>query len=554
MANELGLKLKKIYKETYDFISEKWVVTHDEQKASRLQRFAHFLLLVFKSFARNKGPLRATALAYTTLLGLVPLLAVGFSIASGFLKEKGEQATREIIQQFVDAAVPQLQLLSADTNKVQGSKTIPGASAEMGVDAEIAKRNGGSIPAEPDTALARTSASPAQQSAANARDQVVTYINQFIQNAQSKTLGLTGVIGFVIVAVMLLTTIEDTFNDIWGVTRGRSWFRRFVQYWTTISLGPLMLALVVALIGSTVFRSGRHTIETLPLFGQVGKLILPFVLVSASFALFYKLMPNTLVHWRVATIAGVVGGTLWLLMNIFNAFQLSRVVQLSHIYGTLSLLPIFLLGLYFSWLILLFGAQVAYALQNRKMYLQERKADSVNQRGREYVALRVMTYLAQRFDRGTKPPTVLELGTLLEVPSRLIGRVLQPLMQAGLVLEVSAGNEAAYAPARPLESISCHDILYTMRVVGGQEVATRDEPTRAQVCAEFDKICDAERQAASCVNLRDLVKRIPYIDAHHDAEKVEEMWKEEKISAKAQRSSPSTRYFCSHERSFGRCC
>src|SRR5258707_15707892 len=122
MGNEFGVKIKKLYNETFDFLSEKWVITHDEQQASRLQRFAHFLLLVFKSFARNKGPLRAPALAYTTLLGLVPLLAVGFSIASGFLKEKGEQATREIIQQFVDAAVPQLQLLSADTNKVQGSK------------------------------------------------------------------------------------------------------------------------------------------------------------------------------------------------------------------------------------------------------------------------------------------------------------------------------------------------------------------------------------------------------------------------------------------------
>src|SRR6266850_3907769 len=129
MGNGFGLKLKKLYNQTYDFLSEKWVVTHDEQQASRLQRFAHFWLLVFKSFARNKGPLRATALAYTTLLGLVPLLAVGFGIASSFLKEKGEQATREIIQQFVDAAVPQLQLLSADTNKVHGADAVPRSSS-----------------------------------------------------------------------------------------------------------------------------------------------------------------------------------------------------------------------------------------------------------------------------------------------------------------------------------------------------------------------------------------------------------------------------------------
>src|SRR3954471_3471566 len=130
MGNEFGLKLKKLYSETYDFLSEKWVITHDEQQASRLQRFAHFWLLVFKSFARNKGPLRATALAYTTLLGLVPLLAVGFGVASSFLQEKGEQSTREIIQQFIDAAVPQLQLLKADTNKLESAAEPTRKSAD----------------------------------------------------------------------------------------------------------------------------------------------------------------------------------------------------------------------------------------------------------------------------------------------------------------------------------------------------------------------------------------------------------------------------------------
>src|SRR5256885_14431828 len=128
MDNGLGLKLKKLYQDTYDFLSEKWVITHDEQQASRLQRFAHFWLLVFKSFSRNKGPLRATALAYTTLLGLIPLLAVGFGVASSFLKERGEQATREIMQQFVDAVVPQLQLLKTDTNKIENAESTKSQS------------------------------------------------------------------------------------------------------------------------------------------------------------------------------------------------------------------------------------------------------------------------------------------------------------------------------------------------------------------------------------------------------------------------------------------
>src|SRR5436190_21893357 len=102
MGHQFIGKLKNAYKDAHDFVTEKWVVTHDEEQASKMQRFAHFWLLVFKSFSRNKGPLRATALAYTTLLGLVPLLAVGFGIASSFLKDQGDEPTKELLGQFVD--------------------------------------------------------------------------------------------------------------------------------------------------------------------------------------------------------------------------------------------------------------------------------------------------------------------------------------------------------------------------------------------------------------------------------------------------------------------
>ena len=519
MGKDFGLKIKKLYNETFDFINEKWVVTHDEENASRVQRFAHFWLLVFKSFSKNKGPLRATALAYTTLLGLVPLLAVGFGVASSFFKERGDTERERMLYEFVDAVAPQLQVLVPDTNKVSNLKNKQSGTqtvSSKGTNAPSAQS------APPSTA------SPDAAAMADPRKQVVGYLNQFIQNASSKTLGISGVVGFIVVAVMLLSTIEETFNDIWGVTRGRSWFRRFVQYWTTISLGPLMLAVIITLMSSTFVQQHQPSI---PFSAVYGKLILSFFLVSAGFALFYKLMPNTQVHWRAATIAGAVGGALWLFMNRFSVLQGSKVIQMSKIYGTLSLIPIFLLGLYFSWLILLFGAQVAYALQNRKMYLQERKAESVNQRGREYVALRVMTYLAQRFDHGQRPPSVLELGTMLGVPSRLIGKILQTLIHAGLVLEVAGGNDATFTPSRPLESISCHDVLQALRVGGGQELATRDEPTRIQVCAEFDRIYEAERHAASATSLRKLVNQLPYVESDHDPRQVEEIYNHAKIAS-----------------------
>jgi DNA-binding IscR family transcriptional regulator len=163
-------------------------------------------------------------------------------------------------------------------------------------------------------------------------------------------------------------------------------------------------------------------------------------------------------------------------------------------------------GLYMVWLTILFGAQVAYAFQNRASYLQEKLADNVNQRGREFVALRLMTCIGQRFHRGSPPVTIREISAELGIPGKLAQQVLHTLLAARLVVEVS-GPEAGYAPARPLESINTHHILLAMRATQGQELVTRDEPVRIEVLGEFARIQDAEREAASRVTMLALVNR-----------------------------------------------
>lgn len=461
--------IKRLYTSIYEFFSEKWIETHEESKASILEKFAHFCLLVLKSFLRNKCPLRATALAYATLLALVPLLAVGVSITSGMLQEKGQDATRQLIERFVDAAVPQLKLVQSELPPEFIGPPMP-----------------------PD----------------HARHQVVDSINDFIANIQAKTLGATGVLGLILVAILLLSNIEDTFNDIWGVTRGRSWFRRVVQYWTTISLGPIALVAAVVLFTSNYMQSTESFIYRFGFLGTLFFKALPFIFISIAFGFLYKVIPNTQVHWGAAIIGGVVGGTSWLLVSTFSAMFAGKVFAMSKIYGTaLAIIPIFLIGLYFSWLIVLFGSQVAYAYQNRIVYVQEKKAENVSQRGREYVALRLMALVAQRFETGGPAPTVLEISTQLGVPSRLVGRVIQPLCEHRLVNAVAVGNEEGYAPARPLDAITCHDIINTLRCAGGQ-LETRQDSARELVTSEFDHIYEAERERASAVTLKQLVTRV----------------------------------------------
>ena len=144
----------------------------------------------------------------------------------------------------------------------------------------------------------------------------------------------------------------------------------------------------------------------------------PLALLWLLFALIYRLVPNTKVHFSAALVGGIVAGSLWHLNNICGFLYVSRIVMNSKIYGSLGLIPVFMVGLYFSWVILLFGAQVAYAFQNRKAYLQDKLVENVNQRGREFIALRLMTCIGQRFQLGQPPVTLQKISTELGVPTQ----------------------------------------------------------------------------------------------------------------------------------------
>jgi membrane protein len=335
---------------------------------------------------------------------------------------------------------------------------------------------------------------------------VAKNIHDFVQKTQSGALGMVGMLLLVFVAIRMLANVEATFNDIWGVMRGRNWLLSVVLYWTTITLGPLAIIGALGLAGGPHLQAAKSLIGQTPFIGSLIFGFLPLAVLWLSLALLYQLVPNTKVNFSAALVGGIVAGSLWQLNSVFGFLYVSRVVTNSRIYGSLGLVPVFMVGLYFSWAILLFGAQVAYAFQNRKAYLQEKLVENVNQRGREFIALRLMTCIGQHFQTGQPPVTLQEISVALGIPTKLAQQVLQTLLAARLVVEV-AGNEARFAPARPLEAINAHDVLSAMRAANGQEPATRDEPARDEVLGEFARIQEAEKQAASSLTLLALVNR-----------------------------------------------
>ncbi|HEY1789840.1 MAG TPA: YhjD/YihY/BrkB family envelope integrity protein [Verrucomicrobiae bacterium] len=446
--------------------------------AGRLEHFIHFWFFVGKSFVQNRCLIRASALSYTTLLALIPLLAVAIGVTSGLLKKEGEQEIYGAIDKFVSQVVP------------------PAAFA--------APSSAG--PDNPDLARTNTVVSPV--AAANARvtaqKLVAQRIHEFILNTRSGALGITGMALLVFVAISMLNSIEGTFNDIWGVERGRNWLMRVARFWMAICLGPLLIAVGLSLAGSAHFQATRNFLQATPVFGYLILQAGTLVFICLVFALLYQFVPNTKVQFSAALAGGVAGGTLWHLNNLFGFLYVSRVISNSEIYGSLGLIPVLMAGLYLSWAILLFGAQIAYVFQNRKIYLQDKVIEVVGPRDREVLAMRLMTCIGHRFQKGEPPAALQELADELEIPTKLAQQILQRLLSGKIIIEISTNR--AYAPSRPLADINAHDILLAMRR-GYEELPSPGTPCAAGILAEFGKIENAERAAASPVTLQDLVKQ-----------------------------------------------
>ncbi len=591
--NRISGQLERMQAQVKTIIDDDTVAS-EEPRLNGWQRFIHFWLLVFQNFLRNRCPVRASALAYTTLLAVVPLLAVSISVAALFLPRDEARQKREL-EDLIDAAVirvapaigvsaedtadPTSPVFSADdysglrslteritqaTNPVckylwermtpdardltvswdgtdAGRLAVEVALSKM-FNSVIAETNfysterfaGVSLSPATRTLITATNpppdlrrmnrlllqevfpkeivpmadaSDPANQNRTK-RSEVAAKIVEFVGNIRFGTVGASAMAGLLFVAISLLRTVESAFNDIWGVPKGRTWFMSIVLYWAVITLGPIAVVLgkgvnYLALLhhagGGETFAVASQIIASLSWLLTLG-------IMSLAFAGLYLWMPNTRVQWQAALIGGAVAAVLWTLNGRLSALYNTRVVTYNAIYGSLGLVPLFLLGMYLSWLILLFGAQTAYVFQFRHAYLQERWVGRVHHQAREFIALRLMTLIGDRFTNGEPPYTAAQLAERMAVPPKLAKDVLQSLFATHLLRE-AAGSEVGYLPARPLDQINVWQILHSIRAGQGHDVITAADDARPLVRAEFDAIAEVEAGRARSTTLGQLVER-----------------------------------------------
>jgi membrane protein len=329
--------------------------------------------------------------------------------------------------------------------------------------------------------------------AVGARETIEPYLERFVTNAHLTSAGLVGGALLAWSAVSLFQNVDRAVNDIWGIRRRRSVTQQAVIYWVGLTLGPLLLAGSVMVSHATrTFLTGGGLRFLAVLAGAL--------LTSTFFSVLYVIVPNTKVRFRAAAAGGLVAGLAWEIAKWGYAFLVARFFHYHAIYGSVAAVPIFLLWLFVSWTILLFGARLAFVAQYASALLRRSK-HAPSKTGKEMLAGEALLRVARAFDLGAPPPDPGDVTTQLGSTAEEAGEALAALRQAGLVVALADGG---LVPSRPLEKLTLLDVRRA--VVGAAPDASgargtvvdlvkgvEDEAAGRLSEVTFKALCDQER-------------------------------------------------------------
>ncbi len=348
--------------------------------------------------------LRALSLVYTTLLSLVPLLALAFSVLKGFgVHNELEPALLNFLQPLGDKGVEL-------THRIIG----------------------------------------------------------FVENVNVGVLGSLGLVLLLYTVISLLAKVEQAFNFIWQVERARHLTQRISEYISVLLIGPVLVFSALGLTASLLNSSWVQRFQTIEAFGTLVQgfvQLLPYLLVIAAFTFVYIFMPNTRVRFLPALLGGLVGGTLWQTLGWLFSLFIVHSTNYTAIYSSFAILVFFLIWLQVSWLVLLFGASVAFHSQNPQSLLPGQGRWPLSNQLRERVGLMLMFRISKDFYLRHPPPGLDELARWIKMPIGALQCVLQLLERQGLVIQAE-GEERGYVPAYDLERMGVLDLLHTLRQGG----------------------------------------------------------------------------------------
>jgi len=358
------------------------------------------VILAARGFTKNDCQKKASVLTYYSLLNMVPIIAVIFGVAKGFGFDK-------LIEKQI--------LEMAQKGNWQSGVT----------------------------------------------DQIIGFSRSLLENVKGGLIAGVGVVLLFWTIISILGKIEESLNDVWEVRRPRTLARKFSDYLAMMVLAPVLMVISSS---ATVLVAGQvkffaHKAGVLTVLGPVISLflsLLPYVSMWTLLSVLYLILPNTRVPVRAGILGGIAAGTIFQIVQwIYIKFQIG-VASYGAIYGSFAAIPLLLVWIQMSWMIVLFGTEIAHASVNYETYGFHPDYSRISVSSRRLLVLRIFRLLVEKFSAGEKPLSISQIAHVLEIPFRLVQQLLYELADIGFVAETPSGikNEVAFQPARTIEGIT----------------------------------------------------------------------------------------------------
>jgi len=433
-----------------------------ELELPTLSRFKAFLvyqmrlnLIVAEGFIKDQCLLRASALTYYTLLSIVPLLATVFIVFRGMGGvENLEGMVREKVRTVL--AVP------AQVERDADQTALPGAVPEALLDEQTGEQAAAALQEEP----------PKAQEAA---EKVMDTIFGSVERINGGAVGGLGMLVLIFVGIGMLSQIEQAFNFIWGVKKHRSYFNRIAPYLTSLLFGPVLVVtagFIFTAVSSGIYRYLPFAETIRPIAESFVPFFTALLMIWLAFAMLYFFMPNTRVRIRSALIGGIAGGTLWQITYWGCQIMFTHTAKAEtafKIYGALGALPLFLFWIYANWVVVLFGAEVAFADEHVSTYKQELEVKNASSHLKERLAVRLAWIICETFCKGADALTAQDMAKRAHVPIRLVNEVLYQLVRANMIRETS-DETPGYLLARDPERLHIQEVVDAIHKAGDNEL------------------------------------------------------------------------------------
>lgn len=368
--------------------------------------------------------LRAMSLVYTTIISLVPLFAISFSVLKGL------------------GAHNQIRPFLLNTLDALGEKKF-----------EIA-------------------------------DKIIGFVN----NIQVGVLGAVGIAVLLYTVIGMLQKIESSFNYVWNIPKSRSFSKRINDYLSVLFIAPLLIFLSTAMTASArsqyILDKLSNVYGVDMLIALIG-FIIPYLILALAFTFLYSFVPNTKVRFKAAFISGLITALIWKTMGWGFSNFVANSANHAAVYSAFATIIVFMIWIYLVWLVLLIGASIGFYIQYPEYRKTSHTVVNISIEQQEALAIEVMSEVAKRFSEHESPVSTDELSELSGYPQNVIESVCMSLKT--LEILTNEEDSHAWLPARPLEHISVYDVIHAVRSNASDNEVPYNKEAKAYL-KKFDEL------------------------------------------------------------------